>query len=752
MKYQTIFICLLWAGSLFAQKSSGTITDSATGEAVIGCYVINQTTKDATVSNNYGYYSINAIKGNKIHFSFVGYSDTVIVVAENTNLNVQLSEATLLNEITILAEKPQGLISNRGQATTIQMKTVKQLPKVLGETDITKALQLLPGVQASSEGKSGMVVRGGSSDQNLVLLDGVPLYSMGHFADLFSVFNEDAINSATLHKGSAPANFGGRLSSVLDVRMKEGNNKKYGASASIGLMSAKFMIEGPILKEKSSFMVSGRKSFVQYFSQLFDLNLNYGFYDLNIKVNHPIGKRHKLYLSSYFGNDRLATIIEGNDSAMHYDSSISWGNKLYNARLTSRFNNGYFGTLNLSATNYSYRNFTETLLKGVETKSNFFSQVNAANLNYSVQKEFGNKLSLKTGIQSSVKAYEPIKSELHRTENGEPIGSLAFSQKDTAYSSFVFVNTEYKPVPKLKLGLGIRTGAFMNQPSAWAYTEPRISASYQFSDNISAFASYNRTSQPEHLLSIAGNNLPSDIWLPSVKNVKPATANQFSLGYKHSLAGNAFSVTTELFSKQMYNLIRHKPGTNLYGSYESWENGVYNKGTGTAKGFELLVSKNSGKLQGFWASTISQSTRSYDQYLNGTKYPFAADKLFVTDLVATYKRNNKVSFSATWNFSSGYPLNLAQSWYELENGEVVYNYDLLSPSRSLPYHRLDIGVNIVKIRKHHTASWHFGLMNAYNRHNYFLYFYSDMWDGGTKLTGFMLYSLLPVINYSIKIR
>ena len=769
--------------SVFAQKVSlsGYMRDSATGESIIAGTVYFKEAAVGTQTNNYGFYSLSAAPGSyTVIFSYVGYAPVTKTVnlISNTSYTAEMTSNTSLQEVQITAGRKDANVKSTEMGTiNLSIAQIKKLPVVFGEIDILKTLQLLPGVQSAGDGNSGFYVRGGGPDQNLVLLDDAVIYNTGHLFGFFSIFNSDAIKDVTLIKGSAPANYGGRLSSVVDITMKEGNMREYHAQGGIGNIASRLTLEGPIKKGKGSFMIAGRRTYADVIARPFTdrlKNSGYYFYDANLKANYKLGDKDRLYFSSYIGLDKFSfTNTKGT-----FKADIPWGNKTATLRWNHQFNDKLF--LNSTAV-YSRYDFASS-----------FQQVSASSAG-----AFGIKFSSGTqdyGIKSDLEYFSSFHHHFmggfnysHHIFTPNQISGKADSitlSPDNALIKYAhevsgYILDDFELTKKLKINAGIRYSWFGQVGPYTTYTldandhktdstsfgkgklaktyggfEPRLNLRYTLSDNSSVKAGVAKTYQYLHLVSNNGSTLPTDVWVPSTLRVNPQSAWQYSAGYFHNLLDNKIETSVEVYYKEMKNQVQYKDGyvpNNLNDPELS-----YVFGDGTAYGAEFFINKTQGKFTGWIGYTLAWTYQKFPLLNNGVSFPAKYDRRHDLSVVGSYELSKKWTFSAVFIYGSGNAITLPTSFYFIDN-TLVQQFSKVNDYRIPAYHRLDISATYTpqhKKPRKWQGSWNFSIYNVYNHANpYFLY--NDI--NGTAATGitskiYMVYILpiIPSFTYNFK--
>ncbi len=767
---------------------SGYVTDSTSQEKLIGTSIFVKEINTGTSANLYGFYSLTLPEGTyTINYSYVGYNSKTITVKLNKNkkLNTHLTSSTFLDEVVVSATRSRKIHKETQMSVnTLSMEKVEMLPVFLGEKDIIKTLQLLPGVQSGSEGSSGLYVRGGGADQNLIMLDGVPIYNASHLFGFFSIFNSDAINNVTLTKGGFPARYGGRLSSVIDVRMKEGNMNKYKGNLSVGLISSKFNFEGPIVKEKTSFMVSARRTYIDILARPFmkdqENKSGYYFYDMNAKINHKFSDKSRLFLSLYHGLDKMYNESDNNynqeDVSLkdNSESDLNWGNNIVALRWNYVLNPQLF--MNISSTYSKYglnmgnkminQNIDED--KKVET-TEFNNQFNSKidDITFKIDLDYLPTPNhyIKFGIGNTYHTFDPgafqSKAKIGDVEtdsSGKNKGSnIVYTNEYYAY-----IEDDYKINNSIKINAGLHLGGQKLKDKNYISVQPRISGRFMLTETSSLKASYSRMTQFLHLLTNPTIGLPTDLWVPATKKVKPENSDQYAIGYAQTLF-EKFEISVEGYYKTMENLIEYKDGASFIGADQNWENKI-ETGDGNSYGLEILLEKKTGKTTGWIGYTWAKSNREFKNVNSGKEFPFKYDRRHDLSIAVTHKFNKNWDIGFVWVYGSGNTFSLGMEKYTAFN-PFSENYSR-SPGTSkdfntveyiehrnnyrMPaYHRLDIGINHHKVRKKYKRTLSLSVYNVYNRKNPFFLYTKHNQQGGTDLKQISLFPVLPSITYSI---
>ena len=740
---------------------NGTVKDKLTGESIIGAVIkIDQLVNVVVTSNEYGFYAISLPKGKyDLRISFVGYEEKRIPILLNAPLitNVFLESKNQLAEVVVSTKRKDDNLTKAQIGTeTLNMQSISKVPVIFGEKDVLKTIQLLPGVKSAGEGNSGFYVRGGAADQNLILLDEAPVYNASHLLGFFSTFNSDAIKDATLIKGNGPAQYGGRLSSVLDVKMKDGNNKNYTVNGGLGLISSRLSIEGPIQEDKSSFILSGRRTYADVFlkaSEKFKDNILY-FYDLNAKANYKIDDKNRIYFSGYFGQDEL-----GLGSSFR----INWGNKTGTIRWNRIVNNKLFLNTSFIYSDYSYN----VGLKNGETNFNVNSNIKDVNLKQDYTYYLNPKNTIRFGFNSILHTITP--SVFSGTVNNN-INKVGRNGLENA----LYFNNNFKTNQQLTFDYGLRISAYsimggdqyniynnnaitqsvLLQKNEFGKTyinaEPRFTSNYRINDLSSVKIAYARNVQHLHLLSNATAASPSDQWIGNSYNIKPELADQTSIGYARNFKNNTYELGAELYYKRMQNQLDYKDGTNINTIADVESSLLY--GVGRAYGFEFLAKKKIGLFSGWISYTLSKTERKIDGINDGNWYNAKQDRTHDVSIVTILELNPKWTVSGVFVYSTGNAVTFPTGKYALGE-QTIYQYANRNANRMPDYHRLDISATYEnKNKKKNAGSWNFSLYNVYGRENaYQISFQDDPSDNSkTQIIQTALFRWVPSITYNFK--
>lgn len=776
MKYKHIIILFLFllvsTVKLLAQDGkhtiSGTVKDQQSGETLIGVTIrVQDLPSTGTVTNEYGYYSLTLPEGDyTIIFNYVGYQAQrkKINLDTSTKLNIALEEVTQqLNEVVVTSSRQdENVKSPLPGVEKLDMVEINKVPVLMGERDILKTMQLLPGIKSAGEGNAGFYVRGGGADQNLILLDDALVYNASHLLGFFSTFNSDAIKDVTIYKGGMPAEYGGRLSSVLDIRMNEGNNQEYHVNGGIGLIATRLNVEGPIQKGKSSFLLSGRRTYADVFLKLSGNENISGsslyFYDLNAKANYIFSDKDRIFLSGYFGRDVLG---------FQDQFGIDWGNSTGTLRWNHLINDQLFSNTSLIFSDYSYRINVDLN----DTKIGITSLIRDWNLKQEFQYFPNPQNTISFGLQSTYHTVVP--GEI--SNSGPSPFTLPPLQKRYSWENGLFVSNNWIASDKLEVIYGARLSTFSVLGEGDFYTlneqrevvdttsfgsgefvntyinlEPRLSAALQLSDRSSVKASYTRTTQNMHLLSNSTTSNPTDKWVPSSNIIKPQIGDQVSAGYFRNFADNMFEFSTEVYYKHMQNQIDYKDGADITNSELVETELLFGKGR--AYGLELFFKKRQGKFSGWIGYTLSRTERLIDGINENSWYPARQDRTHDISVVGIYELTPKWTFSASWVFNTGSAVTFPSGKYKVDE-HVVFYYTERNGYRLPDYHRLDLGATLqLSKTERFSSELVFSLYNAYGRENpYIINFRENENDASmTEAYQIALFTYVPSISYNFR--
>lgn len=775
-----ILLLLYFDALVFAQKVTihGYITDKATGERLLGASVIVAPNNIGTTSNNYGFFSITIPATSdsiELTCGFVGYQPQLFKfpARNNKRLDVLMPANTLLNEVVVTSSRKYNKITS-SQMSLVQLnqQQVKNLPAILGEADVLRAVQLLPGIQAGNEGNLGFYVRGGGADQNLILLDGVPVYNAMHLFGFFSVFNSDALQTMDVIKGGFPARYGGRLSSVLDIRMKEGNNQELHGEGGVGLLAAHLMLEGPVKKGKSSFMISGRRTYADLYMRPLIKSLNdkgaeasYYFYDLNAKVNFYLGRKDHLYFSGYFGKDKFGgnvnydfnkdTLLTNNNQ---YNASIEWGNSTAMVRWNHEFSKNLFSNMTANYTKYQFNLssvqnamqangvralYYQAYSSGIEDKSWHIDLDYLPNPNHFI----------KAGGSITWHSYRPgafqtqITNSSYNNDSTYRAGFISSSEFDA------YAEDDIRVSGRIKVNAGLHWTGFKVRDNFFMSLQPRISLRYLVGQNMSLKASFAQMNQFIHLLTNNGVGMPTDLWVPATGIVPPEKSMQAAIGWQYNWKHNLeFSI--ESYYKKMNNVIEYAEGSSFINSLNNWENKVVT-GMGKSYGIEWMLQKQKGRTTGLIGYTLSWSNRQFANLNNGQSFPYKYDRRHDLKLAIVHTLNRNVQLSADWVFGTGIATTLPVATYLNYRLYQVEVYGQRNSYRLPPYHRLDLSIKFSKQKGKYERDWLISIYNVYNRLNAYFIYQNTEYNASThtyknQFYKFALFPIIPSISYQFK--
>lgn len=754
---------------------SGFVREAVSGEYLTGVNIYITEGRTGTNTNTYGFYSVTLASSDSVEmvFSYVGY----IPVKVNINLdrdvemNIEMKPGIILKEVTISAEAPEKQSETaRMSSVKLQVSQAKELPSLFGEKDILKVLQLMPGVQKGMEGSSGMYVRGGGPDQNLIILDDAIVYNASHLFGFFSIFNGDALKSVELTKGGFPARYGGRLSSVLDINMKEGNKEEWHGEGGIGLISSRLTIEGPLKKNRSSILVSGRRTYADLILKPIikasGENTGYYFYDLNAKVNYDFGRKNKLFLSGYFGKDKF--YLKNNTTNVKENAGFLWRNSTGTLRWNHLYNSRLFANTSAIYSNYNfgiYENY-----KVINEGKSYYAEYNSGITDFTLKHDIdflpNTRHMIKAGILVISHRFKPY--AFVRLDNRLNLNTR-MSKVTDGLESGIYAEDTWNPLQNLKINGGIRFSHFAASRKTYHYLEPRLTTAWRLGNDYAVKASYSEMNQYIHLISNTGINLPTDLWVPTTDRIRPQHSRQFVLGTVKDLHIPELSFSIEGYYKTMMNVLGYKEGASFLqlddpgsSSGITWENNV-TAGRAWSYGVEFLVQKKEGKFTGWIGYTLSWTQMQFDSLNFGKKFYARYDRRHDISVVGIYKINNRITLSGTWVYGTGNAVTLPLSEYmapehftQYESFPVnsfifkeryVNDYPEKNNFRMSAYHRLDLGVQFHKQKRWGERTWEISVYNLYNRKNPFYYYTEYETNNETKKTYGLLkqVSLFPVI-------
>jgi hypothetical protein len=808
----TASVVLLLCGLLQAQTSthtvSGYVREKGSRELLTGVNIYIPNTNTGTSSNTFGFYSLTLPASDSVTlaFSFVGYESVIkkLPFTKNQNLNIELDPiGRQLKEVVIKAKNYENeRISESPQMSQIEIPIaqIKKIPAFLGEKDVMKVLQLMPGVQKGSEGQSGIYVRGGGPDQNLIILDDAIVYNASHLFGFFSVFNGDALKSVELTKGGFPARFGGRLSSVIELNMKEGNKEKLHGEGGGGLIASRLTLEGPLDKaKKASFLISGRRTYLDLLAKPLIAAASdgtgsggYYFYDLNAKINYDFGQKNKLYLSGYFGQDRF--YVKSKEANSSSSAGLNWGNATATLRWNHLFNEKLFANTSLIFSNYKFQIFSDDINtyngKTSEYKLSYTSGIRDYMLKYDLDFYPNPAHSLRFGAMAIAHRFTPSAIVVKDTDIEQYKNEI---EAINNIESGLYVEDTWRPNAKFKVNGGLRLSYFNSSEGNYLRPEPRLSAAYMLKPDLSLKASYSTMNQYVHLLSNTGIGLPTDLWVPTTSKIPPQQSNQIALGLAKDFSNKGLTLTLEGYYKNMNNIINYKEGASFLLLEEGpdaagktrWDDNV-TVGRGWSYGAEVLLQKKIGRLSGWIGYTLSWTKWQFPDLNFGKEFFPRYDRRHDISVVGIYEISPRITLSGTWVYGTGNALTVPQGSYQSYTNSLIpqqYNYSSngQNPVQSLfgygrstsdygpknsfraeAYHRFDLSIQFHKQKKNHERIWELSFYNLYNRRNPFFY---DIVNNQTyqqgpngtatitndvKLKRYSIFPIVPSLSYNFK--
>jgi hypothetical protein len=735
----------------YSQQVTGFVTDSATGESLVGAHVCFRQEQQGTITNAFGYFSLPFNDTDSLSISYIGYKTKYLKIdnCKKEPIAIQLSSMINLDEVVVTDYMS---IQNSAKASSISLSPseIQILPALAGETDVLKAFQLMPGIKSAGEGQSSFFVRGGSPDQNMIILDNVPIYYINHLGGFVSVFNTEAIKDAKIYKGGFPAQYGGRLSSIVDIKTKDGNSHEHHTSLTLGLVSSKIMHEGPLKNDTLTYFISGRRFMYDLITRPLTYLSNdknqtgYTFYDLNAKLRFKPNNKNRFYWSFYSGYDKMLTkrkLREEEKSKMK--NVAKWGNLASSIRWNHLYGEKLFSNITAYYMRYSYNSDFEYSYNSTAGKIEKMAAFSSGISDIALKSDFEyyplSNLFVVFGSNSIAHMYIP-----HNYTYDQPTNELtnddAISQnhKQThkAIENEVKAEAGSEPLHVLSFRLGYRFGTFSSGSRTFLSHEPRAIFNLKILKTLTFKASYAKMSQNVHLLTYMGTGIPADLWMPSVESVPPQQSQIFSLGLHKYLTQSNIEISLEAYGKRMKHLIEYRPGTNLFNEQKQWTESVEKQGTGISKGVELLIRKKSGRVTGWLSYTLSETTRKFENFNQGKKYPYTYDATHDFSLVCNYRIKERWTLSATWSYVTGRAITLANEYYDTPIFSIEYGFDgnpgvnyvtadtyeHKNDVRMNPYHRLDVGFEFKKYKKKSERIIKFGVYNLYNKQNAIYYY------------------------------
>ncbi len=786
-----LLVVLAWIPFANAQQKkftlSGYVKETGSSELMIGASIAIPALRTGTVSNHYGFYSVTLPEGiYEVLVTYVGYEPKAFHVNLNKNIEMDiiLETAKALKEVVVSGNRQMQRIADDTRMSVIEIPIhqIKDIPALLGEKDVLKVLQLLPGVQKGGEGSAGIYVRGGGPDQNLIILDDAIVYNAYHLFGFFSLFNGDALKSVELTKGGFPARFGGRLSSVIDMSMKEGNKESFHGEGGIGIVASRLTFEGPIIKNKSSFIVSARRTYIDALTLPFQpsgVTAGYYFYDLNAKANYEINNKNRLYVSGYFGRDKFYAKFNPVNSQNSQDNGVGWGNATATLRWNHLYNNRTFANTSFIVSNYNFLISAEESQNTPAGKNtftlNYSSGITDFSLKHDIDYRPNTNHTIRAGLQSIHHTFVP--SALVIKDNFDPNHGVNHKSSIGSFENAVYFEDEVKIGPRFRISPGMRISHFNSQSTNYFKPEPRVSGLYKIRSSLSAKASYAVMNQYVHLLSNSGASLPTDLWVPATTNIKPKHSWQLAAGLAKDFVEQNFSASLEGYYKEMSNVIAYKDGASFLGLDDgsasgagsfAWEQNI-TAGRSWSYGTELLIQKKTGVLTGWIGYTLSWTKMQFNELNFGQEFWAKYDRRHDIGIVVIYEmqteteRRNGVKLSATWVYGTGNAITLPVSSYQaptpypggkgqnLFNSGEVSEYTPRNTFRMGNYHRADFGIQIRKKMKRYVRTWEFSVYNLYNRANpYFYYIDFDYIKQSRVLKQISLFPVIPSLSWNFK--
>jgi hypothetical protein len=783
MKYCLVFISFLCFFSTFSQNKrtiSGFITSENTGEKLIGAVIYDTVSKQGALTNEYGFFSLTIpSKDAYLRVSYFGMITKYTLCAlGRKEINISLSNIKELEEVTVTSEGSRRNVESSGNGTIeLQLDKLDKIPMILGEKDVLRMIQLLPGVKSGGEASSGIYVRGGGPDQNLILLDGVPVYNTQHLFGFFSVFNSDALSNVTLIKGGFPARYGGRASSVLDMRMKEGNMKNYNVEGSISSISSRILVEGPIKKDKTSFAFSARRSYLDLFYRPFLISQNtdggFFFHDFNAKIQHKINDKHHIYLSGYFGLDKLffklkPSIFYGSDATSYENQAgfaLTWGNSLGVLRWNYKMSPKLF--MNTTATFSDYKfdiNFngrSEVIPPNEQPIISTFDIGYYSGIrDWNVKSDFtyfpNPDHHIKFGVSETYHTFSPGISYVIFDDQDFQFDTIMGSDKQYSNEISLYFEDDFKISDRLKINYGVHNSIFIATTKTYNELQPRFSGNFMLDDVSSIKFGATRMAQFLHLLTNSGIGLPSDLWVPTTDLIKPITANQFNIGYHRELS-KEINFSFETYYKKLNNIIQYKEGSDFINLNNDWQDRV-TAGQGWTYGGEIFIEKRKGRYTGWLGYTLSWSQRQFDSLNFGEKFYYRYDRRHDLSLVISYDINDHWDLGIVFVYGTGNAVTIGSQNYSIApnyqnslfGGGIINNFEQLNNYRMPAYHRLDFAANYKKDKKWGHSVISMSIYNVYNRQNPFILYTDVNNQGKAGLYQLSLFPFIPSVAWKFK--
>ena len=758
---------------------SGYVKEKGSLESLPGVAVYIPSIDKGIITNGYGFYSITIDSGTyEIIYRYVGFDGIKKTISLNKDIQLDqlLSESTIqLEEVTINAELVEKESKNSQMSLIkITSKSIQDIPALFGEKDALKALQLLPGVQSGSEGNNALYVRGGGPDQNLFILDDATIYNASHIFGFLSIFNGDALKTIDLYKGGFPARFGGRLSSVVNMGMKDGNKEETHGKIKVGLVSTSGLIEGPINKGKTSYLISARQAHAGFIASALTNTPNTSksayFYDVNAKINHEFSKTDKIYLSGYFGQDKFTYKSNNNQlkSPSSSESALSWGNATTTLRWNHQFSQKMFANTALIYSGYHLTSTSEDNVGKEKSTQGFKSDIQDYGAKFDIDFFPNIDHAIKFGVSATSHTFRP---NTFRTQNSEDSTSTLSKQTLNSIESAAYIEDDIRLFNRINLNIGFRFSYFKEKTKPYYRPETRIAVGYELSNDLSIKASYAIMNQYIHLLSSTGTGISTDLWVSSTDRIKPQRSEQIAVGLVKDLK-NHVSISVEGYLKNSTNVISYKDGATFLTVIEdgdikdseieqfSWEDNI-TTGDAASYGIELFIKKKKiGKFNGWLGYTLSKTELQFDELNHGEKFLARYDRRHDISLVGIYNLSKNITLSATWVFGTGNRFTLPVRKHNVINilgvsGGNLSQYDKRNNFKTDDFHRLDMSLQMKKEKRKFTRTWEFGIYNVYYKHNTFFYYESSKFgNDGITVVGTLkkvsLFPILPSVSYILE--
>ncbi|HEX6333023.1 MAG TPA: TonB-dependent receptor, partial [Flavisolibacter sp.] len=749
---------------------SGYITDSKSGERLFGASVYLPGRNRGTTSNTYGFFSLTLEPDTiELHVTYTGYAPYAVRVRLQSDVFVDVRMDTTVAQSQIVVVSSDGKSSPHTRTSgkvEVKPSFIRSVPAFLGEADVMRSLQMLPGIQGGNEGSSGLNVRGGSADQNLILLDGVPVYNASHAFAMFSVFNADAVNHVDILKSAFPASYGGRLSSVIDVHMKEGDKNKFHGEGGLGALFSKLTLEGPIRKGRSSFLVSGRRTYVDLLLLPFvklagsETEVVPYFADFNAKANFPLGAKDHIYFSLYSGKDKFRVkdryrfSYDTTAYNLTYNSGFSWGNITAMARWNHVFSRRMFSNFTFTYSRYRFNILQEEerqeeskdLVR--ESSQEYFSGIRDWNVKGDIDFYVTPEHFIRGGFSATLHHYRPGVSTFFEKDSIVRVNTRVDNHSLYSGEYDLYLEDDIRVSHKMKLNVGVRLSAFSVTGTIFTALQPRINWLYRFTNDWSVKASYGHMNQFIHLLTNSNLALPTDLWLPVTSRVPPQSSHQYAAGVFYSRSGLQASV--EMYYKKLKNVIEYAEGAGFSNAYDNWEDMV-EVGSGRTYGIEWLFQKTTGKVTGLLSYTLGRSERKFSNINDGRPFPYKYDRRHEVKTAMIWQPSPRFELSGNWVYSTGTAISLPIAYYfDPATYSYIDIYNGRNNFRMPDYHRLDVSLRFIRQRKRYQRSWVISIYNAYNKFNPFFRYKEYTLDNKIVFKDMAVFPVVPSISYQFK--